>query len=68
MTTNGMQQALCPICQGCGRVSRDLLGKPIPQPSWVSAGTDSTDGPEVCPRCGGSGAIVIRPEQIGAIP
>ena len=60
--------ALCPVCQGCGRVSRDLMGKPIPQSHWVSAGTGPADGPEVCSQCEGSGVIVIRPETIGAIP
>ena len=48
---------LCPICRGCGRISYDLMGNPVPQQSWTSYGTAGGDPPK-CLRCDGIGTIL----------
>ena len=65
MTPPMRLEAVCPICQGCGHVVANGLGGYVPQPSWQSAGTGTADSPMKCPRCEGSGAIVVRHEFIG---
>lgn len=53
----GSHKAICPDCMGCGKISYDQMGRPVPQPTFAS---DVSDPPEwlTCQRCHGSGLLV----------
>lgn len=57
--TAGKYAALCPVCLGCGKTSRDQMNREVPQPRWTDSSSTAV-GWRDCSRCAGSGVIVIN--------
>jgi len=67
MLTDGESAAVCATCMGCGRVSQDQFGRYVPQPTWTDSNSTAA-GWTHCPRCLGSGMIVVNKGRFTSAP